>query len=212
MKRSKRISLILLGTVSAIALSGCGDDDTRPTDGQPIYETVDQCSANGNSFSRCLDAHRYALGNHIVLSPEYRSEAECDAAHDRCMYLKPNGTDVWLPEMIGFIIDSNRLPSSRPVYVATGADWERAVVSGPVHTGGTFVFIGSYYHPGGMYVPGTLSSGMSASTIRTGGGAVTSVVSSTRVATVNSAGASRAATSVAARGGFGGTGHGASGG
>lgn len=208
MKRSKRISLILLGTVSAIALSGC-DDDTRPTDGQLIYETVDQCATGGNTFSRCLDAHRYALGNHVGLSPQYQSEAECNAAHDRCMYLKPNGTDVWLPEMVGFTI-AGRLPASRPVYVATGTDQERAVVSGPVQPGGTFVFIGSYYHPGGFYVPGTLGSGMGASTTRASGGTVTSIAPGTQLATVNSSGAVRAATSVAARGGFGGSGHGMS--
>jgi len=210
MKRSKSVSLILLGTVSAIALSGCNDDD-RPQDGQAIYESVDQCTTAANPFSRCFDAHRYALGNHVGLSPQYQTEAECIAIHDRCMYLKPNGTDVWLPAMIGFTIAGN-LSASRPVYVATGTDQERAVVSGPMQPGGTFVFIGSYYHPGGIYVPGTLSTGMNASTIRANGTTVTSVVSSTRPATVNAVLAGRAASSVAARGGFGAAGHGASGG
>lgn len=202
MKHSRTISLVLLGTVSALALAAC-DDDT-PKEGSEIFETAEQCRAAG--IQDCDARFARAMGNHVSTGPRYSSQEACmERGHERCTNVSTGMTDIWLPAMVGFMV-GRALDSSRPVYLQGYPNptndrerQDRQVVAGGGGRGGS-VFVGSYAHSGGGYTPGTLSTGMKAGASRAG----VSVPAS-------SGGRAAASPSAAARGGFGATGVGAAG-
>ena len=208
MKRSKKIVLILLGSVSAMGLVGC-DESPSIQDGTPIYETVDQCNSETGNVQRCTDAFKQALGNHVSMSPQFYNEKDCIGAHDTCVNVNSaNPQGVWIPAMIGYIVGST-IAHSRPVYLATENrdDQNRGVVAGPHTHGVSPVFVGSYYNSGGSYASGSLTNGMSSGAARVG--ATTATVAKPAVASAGARSAS-VSTSAAARGGFGASGAGVS--
>jgi len=204
MKHSRQISLVLLGTVSALALAACNEED-KPREGQAIYESVEQCrSAGGND---CDSRYTQALSNHIATGPRYSSQEACmERGHERCSNISTGATDIWLPAMVGFMV-GRALDTTRPVYLQgyAGPDsdrerQDRQVVAGGTRSGGSAVFVGSYSSGGAPYSPGSLSSGMSAGATRAG---ISTAAGGRSVAA--------AAPSAAARGGFGAAGAGAAG-
>ena len=203
MKHSRKISLVLLGTVSALALAAC-DDDT-PREGQAIFETVEQCQAA--SVQDCDSRFARAMGNHVATGPRYSSQEAClERGHERCTNVSTGAADIWLPAMVGFMV-GRALDSSRPVYLqgyqnpTTDRErQDRQVVAGRGGSGGNAVLVGSYAHGGGGYTPGSLSSGMSAGATRAG-----------LSVPATASGRAVAAPSAAARGGFGAAGAGAAG-
>lgn len=203
MKQSRHISLVLLGTVSALALAACDDD--VPKDGQAIFETKEQCTAAG--VMDCDARFARAMGNHVATGPRYSSQESCmERGHERCTNVGTGATDIWLPAMVGFMV-GRALDSSRPVYLQGYPNptndrerQDRQVVAGRSGGGGSAVFVGSYAPGGGGYSPGTLSSGMSMGASRAG-------ISSP----VSAAGRAVASPGAAARGGFGMAGSGAAG-
>lgn len=203
MKHSRHIALVLLGSVSAVALAGCKDD--QPREGQAIYESIQQCQASGRTD--CDTVYARALSNHVATGPRYSSQESCtERGHERCMNVGSGATNIWLPAMIGFMA-GRALDSSRPVYLQGYQNpttererQDRQVVAGGTSSGGGAVFVGSYHGTGAAYAPGSLSSGMSAGATRAG---VSAPAAAGRAAT--------AAPSAAARGGFGAAGAGAAG-
>lgn len=214
MKHSRQVRLVLLGSVSAVSMSmlvAC--DDGTPTDGQSIFESVEECREFG--LTDCDKRFASALGNHVAKGPRYESSEACEArGHERCTQVSAgNGSSVWLPAMIGFMV-GNAIGNSRPVYLSghpnptTRREREdRQVVAGN-GGGSSAVVIGNWYG-GGAYSSGSLASGMRDGATRVGA----PVPAPGRVATVNATAArSVAAVSApAARGGFGATGVGAAG-
>jgi uncharacterized protein YgiB involved in biofilm formation len=206
MKHSKQIKLVLLGAVAAISLTACDDDDT-PKEGQPIYETVEQCMAAGGVD--CDAKYSRAFGNHIANGPRYQNQDQClSNGHERCTNVSTGVAEIWLPAMVGFMV-ARSLENSRPVYLqgypSPETDREREdrrVVAGSGNRGGGAVFIGSYNGGGGSYVPGTLSTSMSRGAARAGVAVAPPASVPGRAAV--------AAPSAAARGGFGASGHGMS--
>lgn len=204
MKHSRKIALVLLGTVSAVALAACDDD--KPREGQAIYESVEQCRDSGGSD--CDTRFAQALSNHIATGPRYSSQEACmERGHERCTNVSSGATDIWLPAMVGFMV-GRALDSTRPVYLqgyenpSTERErQDRQVVAGGTRSGGGAVFVGSYHGAGAPYSSGSLGSGMSAGAARAG--------ISTPAASVG--GRATAAPSAAARGGFGAAGAGAAG-
>ncbi len=203
MKRSRHIALVLLGSVSAGALTACNED--KPREGQAIYETVEQCRSAGGSD--CDTRYAHALSNHIATGPRYSSQAACtERGHERCTNVSSGATDIWLPAMIGFMV-GRALDSSRPVYLQGYQNPtndrerdDRQVVAGGTRSGGGAVFVGSYHGGGVPYSSGSLGSGMSSGASRAG----ISTPAAGRAAAVS-------APSAAARGGFGAAGAGAAG-
>ena len=203
MKHSRQIALVLLGTVSAVALAGCKDD--TPREGQPIYESIEQCRASG--VADCDARYTRALSNHISAGPRYSSQDACmERGHERCSNVSTGATDIWLPAMVGFMA-GRALDSTRPVYMqgyqnpTTERERnDRQVVAGGTSSGGSPVIVGSFYGGGAPYSTGGLSSGMSSGAARAG---VSAPAAAGRAAT--------AAPSAAARGGFGAAGSGSAG-
>jgi len=204
MKHSRQIALVLLGTVSAVALAACNDD--TPREGQAIYESIEQCRSSGGTD--CDTRYAQALGNHIATGPRYSSQESCmDRGHERCNNVSTGSTDVWLPAMVGFMV-GRALDTTRPVYLqgyqnpATDRERDgRQVVAGGTRSGGSAVFVGSFHGGGVPYSSGSLGSGMSSGAARSG-------ISSPAPAAGRAA---VAAPSAAARGGFGRAGSGAAG-
>lgn len=204
MKHSRHIALVLLGSVSAVALAGCKDD--KPREGQAIYETIQQCQAAGRND--CDSLYARALSNHVATGPRYSSQEACmERGHERCMNVGSGATNIWLPAMVGFML-GRAMDSTRPVYLQGYGNpttererQDRQVVAGGTSSGGSAVFVGSYHGGGAAYSPGTLGSGMSSGASRAG---VTAAPAATGRPAV-------AAPSAAARGGFGAAGAGAAG-
>lgn len=199
MKHSRHIALVLLGSVSVMALVGCNEDETKKQ--QAIYESVQQCEDSGRKD--CEAVYSKALGNHVATGPRYSSQESCiERGHERCMNVGTGSTDIWLPAMLGFMV-GRALDSSRPVYMeryhnpTTDREREdRRVVAGGTVGGRAPSDIGSYHGGGTVYSSGSLGSGMSSGASRAGTSSTPS----------QPAGRAAATTSTAARGGFGSSG------
>jgi len=222
MKHSRRVALILLGSVSAITLTACKDE--TPRDGDPIYESTEQCRLLGGS--QCDERWHQAVSDHVKTAPRYNSQESClQQGHQNCTAVNAGGGggSIWLPALAGFMA-GRLLSDTRPVYLQGYNDprndrerEDRRVMAGGYH-GGTSspLMVGNYY--GGSTTNAStpnLSQGMSAGAARAGWTATatnTNGVAVSQAGTVASrmpASVSRGAavsTSSAARGGFGGSG------
>ena len=202
MKHTRNITLVLLGTVSALALAGCMEEDA-PREGQAIYETIQQC--RDAEETDCEARFTNAVANHVATGPRYSSEQACmERGHERCMNVNTGESNIWLPAMVGFMLGQT-MATTRPVWLQQYPDpttdrerEDRRVVAGGTRGGNSPVFVGSWAHAGGSsFAPGTLSSGMSSGAARSG------------ISTVSAGGRAMASPSAAARGGFGAAGAGA---
>jgi uncharacterized protein YgiB involved in biofilm formation len=231
MRHSQKIALVLLGSVSAISLTACDD---KPKDGDPIYESADQCKSMGGT--NCDDRWYKAMSDHVSTAPKYNDEQSCIArGHERCTSVTGPGNsgNIWLPAMVGFMA-GRMTADTRPVYFQgynspTNAREreDRRVMAGGYHGGGgatTPVMVGNYYGGGSSYDSGRLGSGMNQGAARAGwnvkpaspgapaassaGTVARTMPTSVSRASVPSSGSSAVSTSSASRGGFGGSGAG----
>ena len=235
MKHSRRIALVLLGSVSALTLTAC--EDEKPKDGDPIYESAEQCRTLGGT--QCDERWYNAVSDHVKTAPRYNSQESClQQGHQNCSPVNAGGggTSIWLPAMVGFMA-GKMMSDSRPVYLQGYNNpqndrerEDRRVMAGGYHGGTTTpVMVGNYWDSGGSTSSAgsttnskpSLSQGMNAGAARAGWTATASnpngvavsqagTVASRAPASVSRAGVSApsASTSSAARGGFGGSGAG----
>jgi uncharacterized protein YgiB involved in biofilm formation len=236
MKHSRRIALVLLGSVSALTLTAC--EDEKPKDGDPIYESAEQCRTLGGT--QCDERWYNAVSDHVKTAPRYNSQESClQQGHQNCSPVNAGGgsTSIWLPAMVGFMA-GKMMSDSRPVYLQGYNDprndrerEDRRVMAGGYHGGTTTpVMVGNYWDSGGSSTTSStagtsrpsLSQGMNAGAARAGWTATASnpngaaVSQAGTVANRTPASVSRgaavssasASTSSAARGGFGGSGAG----
>lgn len=237
MKHSRRIALVLLGSVSALTLTAC--EDEKPKDGDPIYESAEQCRTLGGT--QCDERWYNAVSDHVKTAPRYNSQESClQQGHQNCSPVNAGGggTSIWLPAMVGFMA-GKMMSDSRPVYLQGYNNpqndrerEDRRVMAGGYHGGTTTpVMVGNYWDSGGSSSSSSssststsrpsLSQGMNAGAARAGWTASASnpngvavsqagTVASRTPASVSRAGVSApsASTSSAARGGFGGSGAG----
>ena len=236
MKHSRRIALVLLGSVSALTLTAC--EDEKPKDGDPIYESADQCRTLGGT--QCDERWYNAVSDHVKTAPRYNSQESClQQGHQNCSPVNAGGggTSIWLPAMVGFMA-GKMMSDSRPVYLQGYNNpqndrerEDRRVMAGGYHGGTTTpVMVGNYWDSGGSTSSASsttnskpsLSQGMNAGATRAGWAATASnpngvavsqagTVASRAPASVSRGAAvssASASTSSAARGGFGGSGAG----
>lgn len=77
MKRSARMKLLLMGSAT-LALTAC--DDTQEVTKAGVYDTVEQCLADGvYSQDYCRDAFQGAVEQHAAVAPKYANVEECEA-------------------------------------------------------------------------------------------------------------------------------------
>lgn len=227
MKHSRRVALVLLGSVSALTLTACNEE--TPRDGDPIYESTDQCRVLGGT--QCDERWQHAVSDHVKTAPRYNSQESClQQGHPNCtpVNVGGGGGSIWLPAIAGFMAGRGT-SLTRPVYLQGYNNpqndrerEDRRVMAGGYHGGTTTpVMVGNYWAGGGSTnsASPTLSQGMNAGAARAGWSATAGnpngvavsqagTVASRAPANVSRAGvsASSASTSSAARGGFGGSG------
>jgi len=233
MKHSRRVALVLLGSVSMLTLSAC--EDEKPKDGDPIYESAEQCKTLGGT--QCDERWYQAVTAHVKTAPKYNSQESClQQGHQNCTPVSAGngGNNIWLPAMVGFMA-GRMLSDTRPVYLQGYNDprndrerEDRRVMAGGYHGGMTTpVMVGNYWDGGSSSTSSTsttsrpsLSQGMNAGAARAGwtatapnpnGAAVSQAgtVANRMPASVSRGAAVSApsvSTSSAARGGFGGSG------
>ncbi|NYZ11922.1 DUF1190 domain-containing protein [Azospirillum sp. RWY-5-1] len=116
MKRSARMKLLLMGSAT-LALTAC--DDTQEVTKAGVYDTVEQCLADGvYSEGYCRDAYKGATEQHAAVAPKYANVQECEAdfGPGRCQ-VAPNGAvavdgqqasggggSFFMPLMTGFLV------------------------------------------------------------------------------------------------------------
>ncbi len=76
MKRSKSIQLVLLGSVSVVALAGCGGNE-QAADRQVFQD--EQACARENDAAACADALQAARAEHAQTAPAFTSRESCEA-------------------------------------------------------------------------------------------------------------------------------------
>lgn len=116
MKRSARMKLLLMGSAT-LALTAC--DDTQEVTKAGVYDTVEQCLADGvYSQDYCSDAFQGAVEQHVAVAPKYANVEECEAdfGPGRCQ-IAPSGAvensgqqasggggSFFMPLMTGFLV------------------------------------------------------------------------------------------------------------
>ena len=125
MKRSKYLSLVLIGSVSAMAtLSGCGSPQpVLPPDNGGTFANMAECLQHYDQ-NTCATADRLAKQSHWANAPHYNTLADCIAQYGPNMCQSGSyyggGNNVFVPMMLGYMMGS---ASSRPapLYYGPGA-------------------------------------------------------------------------------------------
>jgi uncharacterized protein YgiB involved in biofilm formation len=76
MKRSKRITLVLMGTAGLISLAAC--DETPETPDSVFFKSEAECSSS-NDPTDCRDAFETARKEHWRTAPSFTSRESCEA-------------------------------------------------------------------------------------------------------------------------------------
>jgi len=124
MKRSTRVSLVLLASVSAAAsLSGCDQTpDTLPDNGG-TFTTKAECIAVYDQAT-CDRADRLAQQEHLQNAPKFNSLDSCAAQYgpDACRPASAYGGsgNMYLPVMTAFMLGS-AMSTPAPLYYGPGA-------------------------------------------------------------------------------------------
>lgn len=108
MRRSSKVSLILLSSISALALSGC--DDPPEEMSSYFFESPQQCESTFDQQT-CEKAAAEAVSTHQKTAPTYTSQSECEAAQGAgaCTpqtTASGTGTGMFMPMMMGYFIGS----------------------------------------------------------------------------------------------------------
>lgn len=163
MKRSSKISLVLVASVSAVALAGC-EPATDTTPAQPdlqvtsaVYANVTECvdakakeatpagqaptqAVKDLAKEACLTAEKTAKTNFANTAPSYSSRAACEeqygpaACAPRSNYSgNSNDSNVFMPLMVGYMLGS--MNNSTPLYYGAGS-WRDRDHDRPIYAGG----------------------------------------------------------------------------
>lgn len=104
MKRSARIKLLLMGSVT-LALTACGESQEEAG----VFSNVAECVAAGKyTEDYCKKGLDQARDQHAKVAPRYNSKADCEAdfGASKCQghAESSSGTSVFLPLMAGFLV------------------------------------------------------------------------------------------------------------
>lgn len=193
MRKTKIINLTLATSVSAWALASCSEEATpapKPvTETTPIYSTVEQCVAGGNTEALC----KTSIAQAQAAVPKFSAKAQCEAEYGvgNCeSRAGSNGVGDWFgPAMAGFFVGQMLSNNSGGSYSRGYEDAERdrrRSSAAPVIVG-----------RGGALSSGGRSLGVNAT--RTSNGSFRAPTSITRTVPAST----RSYTSTTSRGGFG---------
>lgn len=135
MKRTSRITLLLMGTAS-LALTACGDDATEAG----VFSSIEECISSGIYTEQyCKTSLEEAVKRHTDVAPRYKSKEDCEAdfgpgqcqwgsksAENNASNSNSNasggggGDSVFMPLMMGFMVGqmlgNNNRSYSEPLY------------------------------------------------------------------------------------------------
>lgn len=141
MKRSTKVSLVLLGSAAALTtLSGCDNQPQAPADNGGTFTTMAECVAVYDQQT-CQSAMSLANQEHWQNAPHFSSYDQCVAQYGPggCASGSTYGGsgNIWVPMMMGYMLGSaNSTPA--PLYYAPYA-YRHAGQSGysaPIFTSG----------------------------------------------------------------------------
>jgi uncharacterized protein YgiB involved in biofilm formation len=99
MKRSRAITLVLLGTTGLVGIAGCDQPD--PTSAANFYRDQQQCERSKDADA-CRQAFADARAEHLKTAPAFTNKAECEAKFgvDNCQETKqkPGQTPEGAPQ------------------------------------------------------------------------------------------------------------------
>lgn len=126
MKRSTRISLVLLASVSAAAtLSGCEQSPQAPADNGGTFANKAECVAVYDQAT-CDAADKLAQQEHLQNAPHFNTQAQCAAEYgaDMCRpasaYGGNSGSNFFVPAMLGYMMGS-AMSTPAPLYYGRDA-------------------------------------------------------------------------------------------
>lgn len=143
MKRSTRVSLVLLASVSAAAsLSGCEQSPQAPADNGGTFANKAECVAVYDQAT-CDAADKLAQQEHLQNAPKFNDRASCIAQFgaDMCQPASNYGgsSNVFMPAMLGYMMGS-AMSTPAPLYYGPGSYRERerrgAGYNAPIFTSG----------------------------------------------------------------------------
>lgn len=118
MKRSHAIALGATGLIAVALVAGQGDQRITPDDAPKdaaIYANAQECIRAGVlSADTCEIEFQKAASTHIAASPKFADQAACENQYgaSQCRPATHNGSSVFVPAMIGFMI-GNYLSNQR---------------------------------------------------------------------------------------------------
>jgi uncharacterized protein YgiB involved in biofilm formation len=177
MKRSSRISLVLLSSMSALAVSGCEAPEPTKPDTGGTFANKAECVAVYDKET-CDAAEKIARSEHLKNAPQTTRE-QCIAEYgaDMCRPASEYGgsSNMFMPLMIGYMMGSmNSTPA--PLYYGPGSyrERDRRNYQAPIYSSGS-----GYRNAGAIgkaaYIPRT--------TVKTSKGSLKSTTSLTPPAT-----------------------------
>ena len=117
MKRSRQIALVTMG-LTTLALSACDEPKTPAA----VFRTVDECTKSGEFSQKiCNRARAYAIAEHDVAAPFYKTREECEAKSggDRCEQVSTGrNSSVYRSNIVAFMFSRNGSVHPQPLYRA----------------------------------------------------------------------------------------------
>lgn len=141
MKRSTRVSLVLMASVSAAAaLSGCEPAEQAPIDNGGTFANKAECIAVYDQAT-CDAADKMAKQEHLQNAPRFGSLEACRAEYgaDMCHSASSYGgaSNIFVPAMLGYMMGS-AMSTPAPLYYGPGSYRHRndRGYSAPIYTSG----------------------------------------------------------------------------
>ena len=131
MKRKNAVKFALLGATT-LTLVACGEAEEEVL----AYDSVEACIKAGEQDEAvCRSEFAKAQKLHNEVAPSYAAASDCysDFGYNRCnQYRRSNGTSVWLPFMMGYMLaprGGRSIISTQPLY-RTASDPNRYYTAG----------------------------------------------------------------------------------
>ncbi|HAT7593565.1 MULTISPECIES: DUF1190 domain-containing protein [Citrobacter] len=99
----KYLTLAIMGGAAFFIIKGCSDSGDNDNDGDGVfYSTIQDCIADNNEFSVCIDAWSNAKNAFNAQLPQQMNLENCQRQFDNCSY--DNALQSWVPAMSGFLL------------------------------------------------------------------------------------------------------------
>jgi uncharacterized protein YgiB involved in biofilm formation len=127
MKRSHAIILGIAGMAIVASVISDKNASDEPTEAL-VYASAEECKVEGKiAASECDSQWATATEKQLIAAPKFESEQDCETAHGagKCRTATMNGTSVFLPAMVGYLIgrqlSGGGATATQPLYPANPA-------------------------------------------------------------------------------------------